>query len=191
VPYRGWYPVDPLGISRSTRLGVADFLEDFCLTDEFQPVSSAITWKGSTAMSTSSPSVPPPKASSTSGLGCIVTALVAGIVSAGVSLAVSLVVVLLVIPLIRGSGGMLKEEFAIEEGLADVPLRGDTRKGETQVFYRKPFQSPPKLSFPQGLWTCHVTEQSAESFTLARDVSHLTSWQNIEQIAWKAEGVPR
>lgn len=144
-------------------------------------------------MSTSPPPTAPAHKATSSGLGCVVTALIAGIVAAGVSLIVSLAVVLIIVPTVRGAANVLEDEngFVIEEGLVDVPLRGESRKGEMQVYYRRPFLSPPKLSFPNGMATCYVVEQTPESFTIGRDVSHLTSWMTIDQVSWKAEGIPR
>src|SRR6185437_12206253 len=52
------------------------------------------------------------------------------------------------------------------EGVAEM------RSGaQLEVFYKTPFDSPPNLTFPDGLGEvrCHVTEQKAGSFTLTRD----------------------
>ena len=78
------------------------------------------------------------------------TALIAAVVSAGVSLFVSLAVVLVILPVAGGSVAM-PGQLAVEEDTADVPLIGDTRKGEVTVYYRRPFSSPPKLTFPSGM----------------------------------------
>jgi hypothetical protein len=138
-------------------------------------------------MSTSPSQVAPAPKAPSSGQGCVLTALIASVVSAGVSLLVSLGVVLVILPVTSGSMSM-PGQLAIEEDSVDVPLIGNTFKGEVTVFYRKPFSSPPKLTFPAGMSGCYIKEQKADCFSLARDVTGHAGWSTIEHVQWKAEG---
>ncbi len=120
--------------------------------------------------------------------GYVLMVAVSGLVAA----VVSLTVVFLFGPRPGGgegpghSGGT-----AAEEGVAEVPVMGESKKGEMQVFYRAPFASPPKLTFPEGLPDdCFVVEQKADSFKLGRDVSTRGLYQTVARVKWRAEGLP-
>ena len=116
-----------------------------------------------------------------------VSAFVAAVVSLAV---VSLAFVFFVGPRSVGPAGQ-PAGLAIEEDEADVPFKGDSRKGEVEVFYRKPFASPPKLTFPGGLSDqCFLVEQKADSFKLGRDVSGTGLYSSVAKVKWRAEGVP-
>lgn len=114
------------------------------------------------------------------------TVVVSGLVAAVVASAVSLAVVFLIAPAGRG---LFSAETVIQESFAEVPLRGNTMKGETEVFYLRPFAAPPKLIFPESLGGCFVMEQKADSFKLGRDVTGASGY-GIGPVKWRAEGVP-
>ena len=126
-----------------------------------------------------------PKARASSS-GCLVTAAIAALVAAVVSVVVSVTVTLVVAQFARGTAAWGVP--LIEEGSATVPLKGST--GELEVFYKRPFASPPSLTFPSGLQGCYVVAQKSGSFTLGRDVTGHTSWVSEITVSWKAEGLP-
>lgn len=119
--------------------------------------------------------------------GCVATAAIAAIVAAVVSLFVSLVVTLILVNIGRSGAGSWNSSV-IEEGSATIPLKGST--GELEVFYKRPFASPPSLTFPSGLQGCFVVAQKPESFKLGRDVTGHSSWVHEITVSWKAEGIP-
>jgi hypothetical protein len=82
-------------------------------------------------------------------------------------------------------------EPRVEEGVAQVPLKGDSKKGELIVFYKIPFLTPPSLTFPDGIAeSCFVEDQKAESFKISRDVSRHAGWESVSKLKWRAEGLP-
>jgi hypothetical protein len=116
--------------------------------------------------------------------GYVLVAAGAGVVAAFVSLAV----VFLIGP--RLGHPVAPAATMVEDDVAEVALRGDSRKGETKVFYRNPFASPPKLTFPGGLADgVFVLEQTAEGFKLGRDVTGYSGYLTVAKVTWRAEGV--
>ena len=116
--------------------------------------------------------------------GYVLVAAVAGLVAAAVSLAV----VFLLGP--KLGNPIAPATTVVEDDVAEVALRGDSRKGETKVFYQNPFASPPKLTFPAGLSDgVFVLEQTAEGFKLGRDVTGYRGYLTVAKVTWRAEGV--
>ena len=75
-----------------------------------------------------------------------------------------------------------------EEGSVEVAIVGS--KGESQVFYKHPFASPPHLTILEGSTDCVVAEQKPESFKVTRDVTGRSSYSTVTIVKWKAEGTP-
>jgi hypothetical protein len=86
-----------------------------------------------------------------------------------------------------------KETRTSTESAKTVVLEGtaEVRWGEeVEVFYKRPFASPPYLTFSGGLdGTCHVVDQKAMSFKLKRDNAGQAGGQ-FPKVMWKAEGPP-
>src|SRR5688500_577925 len=70
------------------------------------------------------------------------TVLVSVVISAAVSAAVAWVVAGLTRPM---------ASTVMDEGTATFLIRRGNERAECQVFYKIPFASPPKLTFPQGV----------------------------------------
>lgn len=129
------------------------------------------------------------KTSGSSWLGYIVVGIMAGGFGGLISAVVCLAAVFVLLGGSDGKGLAPKSETAVEQGTADVTIMNETRKGETAVFYRRPFASPPQLTISGG--SAFIMEQKADSFKVGRDVTGHTSFSTTESVTWKAEGIPK
>jgi len=76
-----------------------------------------------------------------------------------------------------------------DEGTATFLIRRGNERAELQVFYKVPFASPPKLTFPEGVGEdAEVVEQRADSFKLRSSWAHIASEKTVS-VVWRAEGV--
>ena len=127
----------------------------------------------------------PPKGPSALTIG-LIAGIISGIFSGVMCTVICLLFLFVVIPASRTVSSL---STVTEEGSVTVTIAGETRKGETQVFYKRPFASPPHLGLEEG-YDCVISEQKADSFKVSRDVSGRGSWTSATTVKWKAEGTP-
>ena len=127
----------------------------------------------------------PSKGPSTLAIG-LVAGIISGILSGIMCTVVCLLLLFVVIP---ASRAVSSHGTVTEEGSVDVAVVGETRKGEAQVFYKRPFATPPHLTLEET-YDSTITEQKSDSFKISRDATGRGSWQTNWTVKWKAEGTP-
>ncbi|MFN0021244.1 MAG: hypothetical protein ACKVP0_23595 [Pirellulaceae bacterium] len=125
-----------------------------------------------------------PAGPNTLAVGCL-SGIVSGIVSGVICALICLLAIFVVLPASRSISSM---GTVTEEGTVDVAIVGS--KGESQVFYKHPFASPPQLTILEGSADTVVTDQKPESFKVTRDVTDRISYTTVITVKWKAEGKP-
>jgi hypothetical protein len=121
----------------------------------------------------------------------LVSVLLACVVAVVVAAGTAFITVRLLVPAPGESAKTVISAPAPTESEKSVILEGtaELRWGEElEVFYKRPFGSPPHLTFPGGLdGTCHIADQKATSFKIRRDNAGQAGNQ-FPNVKWKAEG---